>query len=105
MEAQTIYNEIFEITKKMDRLFEEHRKLEAKFSKSESIDTHLLGNMSSSVKKVVDGIRELENREDQLSQRLKNMGYGINGRDYTLVQYDENKMHIKSAMYGFLVQY
>ena len=40
-----------------------------------------------------------------LSKRLGELGFVINGRDYSLECFDNRQMRVESAKYGFVVQY
>ena len=105
MEVQKIYERILKNNKKLDTLYKKHKQLEKSFDKTQFLDTYLLGNVNDKMKEVRNQISELHIEQHKLSYLLRNQGYVINGRDYTLTTYDNEKMHVASALYNFLVQY
>lgn len=105
MNPQATYNELCKNIKEMEQIFELRRSAELKLNKTEAIDAHLFGNLPDELRKSEGAIKKLATRNFGLSCQLRALGWGINGADYSLVPYVEGKVHIESAMFGFITQY
>lgn len=105
MEAKDIYQKIMDNAKQLDKLYIKNKELTDSFNKAEFLDTFLLGNSSDKRKELQEKINQLQTEEYTLSAQLREIGYVVDGRDYSLVLYNEAKVHVGSALYKFLVQY
>lgn len=104
MESE-IYKEILEIKDKLDKKFEQNAELENRLNKTDSLNTYLFSNPPEELKRSKIETEELIKNIQGLSKRLGELGFVINGRDYSLECFDNRQMRVESAKYGFVVQY
>ena len=105
MESEVLYKRVQELMKKLDSQFDKEAKLKAEMNKTESLSTYLFSSPPELLKKSEKVTKELVAEIVDTVNKLKDMGYAIDGRTYKLVLADENKLSVGSAKYGFVVQY
>ena len=105
MKREVLYRKVQELMKKLDSQFEKEAKLKSEMNKTESLSTYLFSSPPELLKKSEKITAGLVTEIVDTVNKLKSLGYAIDGRTYELVQADENKMSVCSAKYGFVVQY
>lgn len=105
MKPKEVYKKIMDNAKRLDSLYIKNKQLEDNLGKTEFLNTFLLGNSSNERAELQGEISKLRDEEFALSVKLREIGHAISGTNYMLVPYNENKLHVESALYTFLVQY
>ena len=105
MKSEALYKKVQELMVKLDGQFEKESKLKLEMDKTESLSTYLFSNPPELLKKSEKITAELVSEIVNTANKLRDLGYAIDGRTYELVRADENKMSVCSARYGFVVQY
>lgn len=105
MEKEALYKQVQKLMKELDKQFEKEVELKSEMDKAESLNTYLFSNPPELLKKSKKVTAGLVAEIVETVNKLKSLGYAIDGKTYELVQIDENKMSVSSAKYGFVVQY